>query len=31
MNNIFIKNSHIELTSHLEKLNQLIQDDLDKN
>jgi len=30
MNNVFIKNSHIELTTHLEKLNQLIQDDLDK-
>lgn len=31
MNNIFIKNNHIELTSHLEKLNQLIKDDLKKD
>lgn len=31
MNNVFIKNSHIELTTHLQKLNQLIQDDLDKD
>jgi hypothetical protein len=31
MNNIFIKNSHIELISHLQKLNQLIQDDLNKD
>ncbi|MCA0154414.1 DUF6090 family protein [Winogradskyella vincentii] len=30
MNNIFIKNFHVELTDHLEKLNQLIQDDLNK-
>lgn len=30
MNNIFINNTHIELTSHLQKLNQLIQDDLNK-
>ena len=31
MNNIFIKNFHVELTAHLQKLNQLIQDDLDKD
>lgn len=31
MNNIFIKNNHIDLTSHLQKLNQLIQDDLNKD
>jgi hypothetical protein len=31
MNNIFINNSHKELTSHLQKLNQLIQDDLNKD
>jgi len=31
MNNIFIKNSHVELTAHLQKLNQLIQDDLNKD
>ena len=31
MNNIFIKNSHIELKPHLQKLNQLIQDDLNKD
>jgi hypothetical protein len=30
MNNIFIKNFHVELTAHLQKLNQLIQDDLNK-
>jgi len=28
MNNVFIKNFHIELTAHLEKLNQFIVDDL---
>ncbi|WP_411895908.1 DUF6090 family protein [Winogradskyella sp. A2] len=31
MNNIFIKKFHIELTGHLQKLNQLIQDDINKN
>jgi hypothetical protein len=31
MNNIFIKNFHIDLKTHLQKLNQLIQDDLDKD
>lgn len=31
MNNVFIKNSHIELTTHLQKLNQLIKYDLDKD
>ena len=31
MNNVFIKNFHLELTTHLQKLNQLIKDDLKKD
>jgi hypothetical protein len=31
MNNIFIKKMHLELTDHLQKLDQLIQDDLNKS
>ena len=31
MNNIFIKNAHIELTAHLQRLNQLIQEDLNSD
>lgn len=31
MNNIFIENFHVELKDHLQKLNQLIQDDLNKS